>query len=83
MDKSEKTTSKTKMTFEQSAARIDEIVRLLEKGDAPLDKSLELFEEGAKLIKVCAKMLDAAEQTVVRLQKDEEGNPKENLFDDE
>ena len=69
-------------TFEQSATRLDEIVQLLEKGDAPLDKSLALFEEGAKLIKNCGKMLDAAEQKVVRLQKGSDGKPAEHEFDD-
>jgi exodeoxyribonuclease VII small subunit len=71
------------LTFEQALTRADEIVRLLEKGDAPLDKSLALFEEGAKLIRVCGKMLDEAEQKVVRLQKGEDGEPEESLFDDE
>jgi len=71
------------MSFEQAAARIDEIVRFLEKGDAPLDKSLSLFEEGAGLIKIAGKMLDDAEQTVARLQKGDAGEPKEFLFDDE
>ena len=71
------------LTFEQTAARIDEIVRLLEKGDAPLDESLALFEEGAKMIKICGKMLDEAEQTVVRLQKDSNDEPMESLFDDD
>ena len=70
-------------TFEQAAARIDEIVASLEKGDAQLDKSLALFEEGVKLIDLCGKMLDNAEQTVVRLQKTTSGEPKEYLFDDE
>ena len=74
---------KTKMTFEESAARIDDIVKLLEKGDAPLDKSLEMFEEGARLIKICGKMLDEAEQTIVRLQKGGDGEPEESVFDDE
>jgi len=71
------------MTFEAAAARIDEIVQSLEKGSAPLNESLALFEEGAKLIKVAGKMLDDAEQTVVRLQKGLDGEPKESLFDDE
>ena len=72
-----------KMTFEQAVARVDEIVKLLERGDAPLDKSLALFEEGAKLIKICGKMLDEAEQTVVRLQKGADGGPEESIFNDE
>lgn len=66
--------------FEESIARIEEIVRLLERGDAPLDESLTLFEEGTKLIKSCGKMLDAAEQKVVRLQKGEDGMPVETPF---
>ena len=72
-----------KMTFEQSVTRIDEIVKLLEKGDAALDKSLALFEEGAKLIKNCGKMLDEAEQKVVRLQKGTSGEPEEHEMDEE
>ena len=74
-----------KLSFERAAARIDEIVKLLERGDAPLDQSLALFEEGAKLIKNCGKMLDEAEQTVVRLQKgiDAQSEPKEIPFDEE
>ena len=72
-----------KLNFEQAAARIDEIVRLLERGDAPLDKSLALFEEGAHLIKSCGKMLDEAEQTVVRLQKSSGGDTGEIPFDED
>jgi len=70
-----------KQTFEQAVARIDEIVTLLEKGDAQLDKSLALFEEGVKLIETCGTMLDDAEQIVKRLQKTVNGEPKESLFD--
>jgi len=70
-------------TFEQSVARIDEIVVLLEKGDVQLDKSLSLFEEGVKLIETCGAMLDNAEQKVVQLQKTVNNQPKEYLFDDD
>jgi exodeoxyribonuclease VII small subunit len=72
-----------KPTFEQAITRIDEIVRTLEKGDAPLEKSLSLFEEGTKLIKFCSKLLDTAEQQVVRLQKGADGAPEETPFDPE
>ena len=70
------------MSFEQAAARIEEIVRHLERGDAPLGESLALFEEGAKLIKLAGKMLDEAEQTVVQLQRGADGEPVESLFDE-
>ena len=59
-----------KPSFEESASRIEEIVKLLERGETPLDKSLELFEEGAKLIKECGLMLDEAEQRVKSFQTD-------------
>jgi exodeoxyribonuclease VII small subunit len=70
-----------KMTFEQAIARIDEIVKMLEKGDAPLEQSLSLFEEGTNLIKFCGKLLDSAEQKVVRLQKGPDCEPEEAAFD--
>jgi len=75
---------KNELTFEQAVARIDEIVSSLEKGDAELEKSLSLFEEGVKLIETCGTMLDKAEQIVVRLQT-AIGNeqPEESLFNDE
>jgi len=83
MDKKDNIIPNSEMTFEQATARIDDIIQSLEKGAAPLDESLALFEEGAKLIKIAGKMLDDAEQTVVRLQKGSEGEPIESLFDDE
>ena len=69
-----------KMTFEESMARLEEIVKLLERGDAPLEKSLELFEEGTGLIRSCGKLLDTAEQKVVKLRKGENGMPEELPF---
>ena len=52
------------MTFETAIARLEEIVRLLESGNAPLDVSLGLFEEGVALVKLCNAKLDTAEQKV-------------------
>ena len=62
--------------------RLEEIISLLEKGDAPLDQSLALFEEGTALIKKCGSALDKAEQKVTLLVRSEEG-PVETLFDEE
>ncbi|MCL1835517.1 MAG: exodeoxyribonuclease VII small subunit [Oscillospiraceae bacterium] len=78
MDKAEETGA---LTFETAAARVEEIVRSLERGDAPLDAALSLFEEGAKLIGVCGKMLDEAEQKLVMLQKGPGGEPQEVEFE--
>ena len=53
-----------KQTFEQAMSRLEEIVRLMERGECGLDESLKLFEEGAKLAGICNEMLDKAEQKV-------------------
>lgn len=68
-------------SFEQSLARLEEIVRLLERGDAPLAESLGLFEEGAGLVKHCTEQLGAAEQRVVQLRKSADGSPEELPFE--
>ena len=70
-------------SFEQSLARLDEIVRHLEKGDLPLSDSLALFEEGSALLASCSKMLDEAEQKVVKLRKGADRSPEELPFEDE
>lgn len=72
-----------KISFEQSLARLDEIVRHLEKGDLPLKDSLALFEEGTSLIKNCGVMLDEAEQQVVKLKKGDDRQPVELPFEGE
>ena len=69
------------LTFEQSLSRLEQIVSALEKGDAGLDESMALFEEGAGLVRRCGAMLDRAEQQVVRLQKGPDGAPVELPFD--
>lgn len=68
------------VTFEQALARLEEIVRMLESGSAPLDKSLELFEEGVGLVKMCNGRLDNVEQRIKILSKNEDGETIEKDF---
>ena len=61
------------MNFEEAIARLEVIVRSLENGDAPLDSSLALFEEGVALVRVCNKKLENAESRIkILLSKDGE-----------
>lgn len=69
------------LDFETGLKRLETIVAALERGDASLDESMRLFEEGAGLVRRCGAMLDAAEQQVVRLQKGPDGAPVELPFD--
>ena len=69
-----------KKTFESSLARLEEIVKAMESGEAMLDETLSLYEEGVKLIQYCTKTLDTAEQKVKILQKGEDGTLEETDF---
>lgn len=60
---------KTELTFEKGLERLEEIVQELERGDLPLERSLELFEEGMKLSGNCRKQLEEAENKVELLVK--------------
>lgn len=72
-----------KLNFEQAMDRLEEIVRQLERGDAPLEESLSLFEEGTRLVKMCSTKLDRAEQKVRKLLAGPEGSPLEEPFSEE
>ena len=61
-------------------ARLEEIVSLLEKGDAPLEQAMSLFEEGAKLLRECTRQLDDAEQKVTLLTAGRDGEVVEEPF---
>ena len=71
-----------KKTFEQSMSHLEEIVAALEKGDAPLEESLALFQEGTRLISACGKALDQAQQQLKLLVQGEDG-PELEDFDGE
>lgn len=60
------------LNFEASMTRLEEIVSLLERGDAPLEQAMTLFEEGAGLLRECTRQLDEAEQKVTLLTASEE-----------
>jgi len=67
--------------FEDNMRRLEEIVRLLERGDAPLEDAMKLFEEGTKLAGVCDELLNTAEKKVAALSKSADGSPAETEFD--
>ncbi|NLL49570.1 MAG: exodeoxyribonuclease VII small subunit [Firmicutes bacterium] len=54
----------SEMKFEDALARLEEIVRSLEQGEALLDEALVLFEEGVKLARFCNEQLDQAEAKI-------------------
>lgn len=75
--------AKKKVDFETAMLRLEEIVNLLERGEAPLEQAMKLFEEGAKLLRECTAQLDAAEQKVTLLTAGADGAPEERPFREE
>ncbi|MBQ7172195.1 MAG: exodeoxyribonuclease VII small subunit [Clostridia bacterium] len=60
-----------KLSFEDAMKRLEEVVRQLETGNAPLSDSLALFEEGISLVRRCSDELTAAEKKIKDLSADE------------
>jgi len=63
----------TKMSFEDSMKKIEEIVAELEKGELPLEASLDRFEEAVKLARACQRKLEKAQARISKLVKSEDG----------
>jgi exodeoxyribonuclease VII small subunit len=69
--------------FETALKRLEEIVKKLESGDLTLDASLELFEEGIQLSRLCHVKLGQAERRVEILLKNNEGEQQAVPFETE
>lgn len=54
-------------SFEVALARLEEIVRLMEAGDLPLEQAIAEFQEGMGLARICREKLDQAEQKIQML----------------
>ena len=67
-------------TFEENMMRLEQIVRIMERGEVPLDESLQLFREGTALVQSCGKLLDKAELEVNKVIATADGSPAEETF---
>ena len=70
-------------SFEQNMARLEQIVRAMERGDVALEESLKLFQEGTELVRSCNKLLDEAQLQVKKIMTAPDGSPVEEEFIDE
>ena len=68
-------------SFEKNLERLDAIVQQLEDAELPLEKALQLYEEGMKLSAVCQKQLEEAEGRVEILMKKAGGKIEVEPFD--
>ncbi|MBR4971633.1 MAG: exodeoxyribonuclease VII small subunit [Oscillospiraceae bacterium] len=70
-------------TFEENLLRLEQIVRTMERGEAPLEESLKLFQEGTELVRACGKLLDEAQLQVKKVMTAADGSPVMEDFADE
>ncbi|NNF67961.1 MAG: exodeoxyribonuclease VII small subunit [Gammaproteobacteria bacterium] len=72
-------TKKKQSDFEKSLAELETLVEKLEKGDLPLEKTLEHFERGIALTRSCQQALKEAEQKVEILLQKSSDSPTQAL----
>jgi exodeoxyribonuclease VII small subunit len=63
------------LSFEAALRRLEEIVRTLEKGEAPLDQSIALYQEGDALKRHCEARLKDAQMRIEQIALGSDGQP--------
>lgn len=63
--------SPVERSYESASARIEEIIKRLDSGEAGLRETLELVREGRELVELCAGELEAVGQGLEELRLDE------------
>lgn len=63
------------LSFEAALRRLEEIVRKLESGEAPLDEAIALYGEGDRLKRQCEARLQAAQARIEQIQFGPDGAP--------
>ena len=58
------------LSFEESLAKLEEIVNRLENGNVPLDDSIEEFKTAMDLVKICNEKLESAEESIAKIVED-------------
>ena len=73
MPKREQVKTNAPSSFEAQLATLERIVRELERGDLPLEQSLDLFEQGVRLSRECQERLNEAERRIEVLLRGGDG----------
>ena len=63
-----------KSAYEKKIERLAELSTILERGEAPLEELLKVFEEGIKLYRECNLILESTEAKIQTILVDEEGS---------
>ena len=74
---------KKSASYEDSVARLNEIVRLLDSEETPLDDSMKLYAEGIEIVEKCVKDLSEARTRIKELRERSDGVFELLDFDEE
>ena len=66
----------SKLSFEDALQALEDIIDKLERGDAPLEQSIELYERGASLKAHCEAKLKAAQERIEKIVLDGSGDAR-------
>ncbi|RKD25585.1 exodeoxyribonuclease VII small subunit [Ammoniphilus oxalaticus] len=61
------------LTFEEAIKRLEDVVDTLESGEVPLEKAIDLFQDGMLLSQVCNQKLEIVEQKIETLLEGNDG----------
>lgn len=70
------------MNYEEALAKIEEIIREMESGKLPLEKTIEKYQEGIKLITFCQNKLDSYEKMITAITENNGVVKEEEVFSD-
>ncbi|KQX46464.1 exodeoxyribonuclease VII small subunit [Paenibacillus sp. V4I3] len=73
-------TSETEVSFELAIEQLERIVAQLESGDVPLEKAIELYQEGVRLSHLCGVKLEQVEKKIEMLVEGESGTVSRKPF---
>ncbi|GGJ10301.1 exodeoxyribonuclease VII small subunit [Paenibacillus hunanensis] len=74
-----KAAKEQELNFEQAMDRLEEIVSELEHGDVPLEKAIDLFQQGMQLSQVCGSKLEEVERKIEMIVE-EDGELRKKPF---
>ena len=70
------------MKFDQALKHLEKLVEEMEEEEVPLEKSLQKYEEGTKLARICLEKLDRAEKRIEILKKPAGPEPETEPYTD-
>lgn len=73
-------TSEKEVSFELAIEQLERIVAQLESGDVPLEKAIELYQEGVRLSHLCGVKLEQVEKKIEMLVEGETGTVSRKPF---